>query len=295
MIQIYKKGDWHHKNAHSLELLNRYENVSVKEWNGERDGIILCNHLDTNVIENYENVVLGPGIDFFQGLHFFKNYNGERKIIFNGLSSSIVDLHNIYAVNDKVGYIAIPFPVDVDRFHPAMEKKKRFFLYFKSVHSSRLHFVIQYIQEHPEIFAEYEYKIFTYGQYQEDYYLDWIKQSVFGIWVGRHESQGFAFQEAMSCGCPLFVYDIETIKDECINDVHYIYIHKQGDYPLTSASYFDETCGIIYKKGEDIHAKFQEFHKQLSNYQPRKFVIDYLTCSQFIEKLKIHVPGYFHR
>lgn len=295
MIHIYKKGIWHHKNARSLELLNQCDNISVKEWNGEQDGILFCNHLDTNAIEQHENVLLGPGIELFQGLQFFKQYHGKRKIRFNCLSKSVVNLFNVYAVNEQVSYVTIPFPVEVDKFQPALEKKKRFFLYFKSVHSSRLQFMLKYIQDHPDIFAEYEYRVFIYGQYKEDYYLDWIKQSVFGIWVGSHESQGFAFQEAMSCDCPLFVYDVDSLKDECMQDVHYTYIHKQGDYPMTSASYFDETCGMIYKKGEDIHAKFQVFQQQLSVYRPREYVVTHLTCVQFIERLQHTFPEYFQQ
>ena len=32
-----------------------------------------------------------------------------------------------------------------------------------------------------------EYKVFVYGNYEENDYLDWIKESKFGIWIGRHE------------------------------------------------------------------------------------------------------------
>lgn len=281
MLPIYTTGNWHHKNRNGLQLVKE---TVVRTWNGERDGIILTNELNMDIVNQYDKVIMGPGIDFKEGINFYKSYQGEKKIIINILSPWIKKLHDRYAPHPNITYIALPFPVDVEKFRP-IEKKKRFFVYFKHVHSSRLQAVLDMINRHPERFGEYEYKIFTYGSYQENEYLDCIQSSQFGIWVGAHESQGFALEEALSCNCPLFVYDITSLKDECLDNTHHPWGHLEEDLPATSASYFDETCGMIYHDSETLDDKILFFMNSLHQFTPREFVLRHLTTSSFIEKL----------
>ena len=59
MLPIYFIGEWHHKNKRALELL-----PYARPWKGERDGVILMNDLNDNIIQTYDNVIFGPGIDF---------------------------------------------------------------------------------------------------------------------------------------------------------------------------------------------------------------------------------------
>ena len=281
MLPIYIYGNWHHKNRNGLHIVKE---TAVRPWNGERDGIILTNELNMDIHNQYDNVIMGPGVDFKQGIDYFKSYQGEKKIIFNTLSPWNKKLHDRYAPHPNITYITLPFPVDVEKFRPA-EKKKRFFIYFKHVHSSRLQAVLDTIQRHPERFGEYEYKIFRYGSYQENEYLEYIMSSSFGIWIGSHESQGFALEEALSCNCPLFVYDVTTMKDECFHDSHHPWGHVEEDLPATTASYFDETCGTIYHEGETLDDKILYFMNSFNQCTPREFVMRHLTTSSFVEKL----------
>jgi glycosyltransferase involved in cell wall biosynthesis len=142
------------------------------------------------------------------------------------------------------------------------------------------------IQRYSELLKNYEYKIFTYGSYQENEYRSYIQSSEFGIWVGRHESQGFAFEEALSCNCPLFVYDIATIKDEYMDDGSQPFEHIPIAFPATAASYFDESCGMICKEKESLHNMFASFLQVIPCYTPRQFVLEHLTTTQFIERLQ---------
>jgi glycosyltransferase involved in cell wall biosynthesis len=280
MLPIYITGEWHHKNRNGLQLIKE---ISVRPWNGERDGIILTNELNMDIVNQYDKVVVGPGVDFKQGIDYFKSYQGEKKIIFNTLSPWNKKLYDMYASHPNITYIALPFPVDTDKFQPT-KKKKRFFIYVKHVHSSRLHAVLDMIKHHPELFQD-EYQIFTYGSYQENEYLDYIQSSQFGIWVGCHESQGFALEEALSCNCPLFVYNVISMKDECLQDTIYPWGHVVEDLPATSASYFDETCGTIYHESESIDDAILLFMNSLNQFTPRDFVLRHLTISSFVEKL----------
>ena len=142
------------------------------------------------------------------------------------------------------------------------------------------------IQEYSELLKEYECKIFTYGSYQEHDYLQYIQSAEFGIWIGRHESQGFAFQEALSCNCPLFVYDIATIKDQHMGDGNLPLGHMPIAFPATSASYFDDSCGIICREKEELCNMFLSFFQVLPRFAPRQFVLEHLTTIQFMERLQ---------
>ena len=80
MLPIYFVGEWHHKNRNGLQLLK-----DVRPWNGERDGIILTNELNMDIVCNYERVIVGPGVEFKFALNYFKNYQGDTSILFNTL------------------------------------------------------------------------------------------------------------------------------------------------------------------------------------------------------------------
>lgn len=281
MLPIYITGDWHHKNRNGLQIIKE---ISVRPWNGERDGIIFTNELNIDIVNQYDNVVIGPGIDFKQGINYFKSYQGEKKMIFNTLSPWNKKLYDKYASHPNITYITLPFPVEVEKFQPS-EKKKRFFIYVKHVHSSRFHAVMDMMKRHPILFQDYEFRVFTYGSYQENEYLEYIQSSQFGIWIGSHESQGFALEEALSCNCPLFVYNVISMKDECLQDTIYPWKHVEMDLPATSASYFDETCGTIYYEGESIDDKIVFFMNSLHHYTPREFVLRHLTTTSFITNL----------
>lgn len=133
---------------------------------------------------------------------------------------------------------------------------------------------------------DYESCIFTYGTYQEDDYLHYIQSAEFGIWIDAHESQGFALEEALSCNCPLFVYDITSMKDECNKEGIYPWECYSGELPATSASYFDESCGVICNNKDELYNKFLSFLQVIPRFTPRQFILDHLTATQFIDNIK---------
>lgn len=279
--KIYRTGDFHHKNSQGMDLVKR-----VFPWNGETDGIIICNTIDENVIYNpaFTRVIIGPGVDFMKSIEYFRQYNGDKTVFFNCLSSWNHILICREGENPKVKYCCIPFPVNVDKFIPALHKKQRYFVYFKHRHTNDLNILLLIINE--KGLSNYEHRIFIYGEYEEDDYLNYIQEAEFGIWVGSHESQGFAFEEAMSCNCPLFVYDVKSLKDECFNNTRFPWGHLQGDYPATTASYFNRTCGVIVKEAEDISQGFDLFYSNRNLYKPREYVLNHLTAQHFYDNVQ---------
>jgi hypothetical protein len=286
LIKIYYVKDWWHpKNIEGLQLL-RYNNIQVKEWNNENDGIIFSPTIRPDIIEHYKKVITGPHMDFRKMITLSKIYNG-KKIYYNTLSKWCKKLHESNASNENIEYITLPFPVNVNKFISS-EKQNKCFIYFKHVHSSRGVKMMNCLNGSD---LNMECKIFTYGNYKEEEYLEWLKKAKFGIWVGHHESQGFAFQHALSCDCPLFVYDVSSLNDECISDSIYPWADFHGEFSVaTSASYFDERCGIIYKDGDNLQEKFNSFIENLSIFRPREFVIENLSVHKFISRIKQLFP-----
>jgi len=280
MLPIYFVGEWHHKNRNGLSLVEH-----ACPWNGERDGIILTNELNMDIISQYERVIVGPGVDFKFALDYFKDYQGDKSILFNTLSPWLKKLFDTYAPHPKINYITLPFPVDTERFQPT-KKDKKFFVYIKHVESQRVQAISNLVHDFSYLLHNYESCIFTYGSYKEDDYLNYIRTAEFGIWVDAHESQGFALEEALSCNCPLFIYDILSVKDECTDDGTHPMAYFQGDLPATSASYFDETCGVICKEEESLHNMFISFLQVLPRFSPRQFVLNHLTATQFVDNIK---------
>jgi hypothetical protein len=132
-----------------------------------------------------------------------------------------------------------------------------------------------------------------YKKYDENEdYLPTLKRCKFGIWIGCHETQGFAFQEALSCNVPLFVYDSVSMKEECRIDLplpRFTYSHVHQNLPATSASYFDEQmCGIVCKTQSDLDSKMNIFLQKLKNneYNPRQFIVDNLSVACFEQRIE---------
>lgn len=184
----------------------------------------------------------------------------------------------------------MPFPVDVNKFIPSgIRNNNTIMIYYKDVNDVYLKIILTYISQH-EILKNFSIKIFVYGNYNENEYLDFVKNCTFGIWIGRHESQGFALQEALSSGCPLFVYDILSMKDEYnIFEKKFTYLNIDMDLEATAVPYFDERCGMVCKINEiEIDKKLDMFYCNVRNmiYNPREYILENLTFDNFVNNLK---------
>lgn len=280
---IYYTGWLHPKNEIGLKLCDN--NIcTTKKWNGENDGLVMCtDKFDLTILNTNKKVVYGPHIDFDIAIDFLKKYDGDKIIYYNVLSQWQKELFEKYANNNKVVYVKIPFAVDISKFRPE-NKENKFFIYYKNVHQSKLLKLLKCIDD-LNITSIYDFELFIYGKYKEDDYLNYIKKCKFGIWVGCHESQGFAFEEALSCGCPLFVYDANSLRDEYnITTKKYPWksLAENNIYPATTASYFNELCGIICKNDIIIDQKLSLFINNLDLFSPREFVINNLSVEKII-------------
>jgi FkbM family methyltransferase len=169
--------------------------------------------------------------------------------------------------------LPLPFPVDVDQWTPSgLPKSLDCFVYFKNRNPSIAHTVLSLIQQ-----LGMSYEVIIYGQYNEQMYRSVLECARFGVWIGRHESQGFALEEALSMDVPLVVWDVESMFDEYSNGP--VFDHLRGKYNLkaTSVAYWDATCGHVGTTEQEIFLHLAHMKTSASDYHPREFIVNTLA------------------
>jgi hypothetical protein len=165
---------------------------------------------------------------------------------------------------------SLPFGVDTNRFYEILpvQQRKTVFLYYKQRIPEDIHFMIDFLQKKQIQFVFFNYQ----KRYSEEEYIQCLQQSTYGIWVGRHESQGFALEEALSCNVPLFVWDVTSMNQEAGQ--------QYADIPATAIPYWDERCGEFFHDKQELENKFQLFLSKLDSYRPREYVLENLSMEK---------------
>ena len=163
----------------------------------------------------------------------------------------------------------LPFGVDTEKYkllnNIPRHDKNRVFLYKKSRSHNDYHVITQFLQK-----RNIDFKVFSYNQrYSENEYLEYLQHAKYGIWVGIHESQGFALEEALSCDVPLFVWNVTSMNQEIGPNYDNI--------PATTIPYWDERCGEYFHRQHEMERTFDLFLSKLDTYKPRDYVVENLS------------------
>jgi glycosyltransferase involved in cell wall biosynthesis len=116
-------------------------------------------------------------------------------------------------------------------------------------------------------------------KYSEEDYLQILQSVKFGIWIGTHESQGFAVQEALSCNVPLVVLEATSMFDERNEQGGVTYKAEIGKYKMkaTTCTYWDERCGYKDPGLETTLQNIDKMREIYSTFRPREFILEYLS------------------
>lgn len=168
----------------------------------------------------------------------------------------------------------LPFAVNVDKFKPSISSKEKVFIYFKRRKQKELDFLKTFLKT-----KSINYEIFDYvKRYDEKDYLKYLQESKYGIWLGAHESQGFALQEALSCNVPLLVWNVSSMNQE--EGINYPAIKA------TSIPYWDERCGEYFYNSNEFDETYNRFISKLETYKPREFILDNISVKQCTDNLQ---------
>jgi len=116
-----------------------------------------------------------------------------------------------------------------------------------------------------------------YGSYREEEFHQLLQKSKAMVFLCEHETQGIAYQQALSCGVPILAWD----RGGFWQDPSY-FPHKVKFKPVSSVPYWDDRCGLKFKDIQEFPAQLDAFLDRLSQQQfsPRDYILENLTLEK---------------
>lgn len=116
-----------------------------------------------------------------------------------------------------------------------------------------------------------------YGRYREEDFHAALSRCRSMIFLCEHETQGIAYQQALSCGVPIFAWD----RGGPWRDPSY-YPHKVVFAPVTSVPYWDDRCGMRFKDACEFAASWGDFWERVKAgcFAPRDYILENLTLEK---------------
>ncbi|TAF74503.1 MAG: glycosyltransferase family 1 protein [Bacteroidetes bacterium] len=243
------------------------------------------------------------------GIHCLDGYNNPNKIVAGiGLMthpSEWPNLCNEYPVmkylqhSEWANSIYKPFygdkceiwpvGIDTEKWLPnyKIEKKLDFIIYNK-VHweyEAKEKELLQPIRNHL-LSKNLNFVEIKYGYYHSNDFKRLLDCSKAMIFLSEHESQGIAYQEALSTNVPIFAWDQGKLLDPNYK------IWGDENKPTSSVPYFDEKCGLRFRDLSEFESKFELFFSKVQNHEfkPREYILENLTLEKsalrFLEIVK---------
>jgi glycosyltransferase involved in cell wall biosynthesis len=275
MKKILYVNTWMHPKNHNS--IKSYKNITLYEINN----VALIDTFDLSMFDcvyspsSPINVEKYPNTKFLFGPHFSvfpekKQMDIIRRnnVIYTQPSEWAAKTWRDYDLCENIRVEPLPFGVDTERFKNTSsdEEKDCVFIYFKSRHPNLLNIMKTFLMSN----GIKKCVIFNYDtKYEENTYIEYLKKSKYGIWIGRHESQGFALQEALSMGVPLLVWNVMSMNEE--------YGCNYADIPATVIPYWDERCGEYFTNLQDLPNAFNLLISKIDTYKPREYVLEKLS------------------
>lgn len=260
---------------------------------------------DPNLVSK-SKILFGPQFYIFPERNhmMYTTSSPDGQCYYDVLSEWVKSIFDKIIYNNKIPYICLPFGIDTENIKPNNNVVKDIdcLIYYKDRHPKFLEETIRTVNK-----LGISYKMIEYRKYSLQEYFSLLDRSKFCIWVGRHESQGFGLQECLSKNVPIFLYDVNDMKEEYINKSFkkrlyhwsrfitnidtekkygYIYSNIPSELPATAAPYWDKRCGEKYFSQEkNMEEKLSIFISNIETYKPREFIIDTLSDKVCFSKM----------
>ena len=232
-------------------------------------------------------VIYGPQFFVFPDDHnhpIHKHSYEPGRFFYNTLTSWNKTLHEKSAPNIGVKFITCPFGVDVDsiRIVPPPSQRSKIMIYFKHRHPDIGNKVINFLRS-----KNIDYDLIQYGSYNDADFKNKLQNTKFVIWVGSHESQGFAFQETLASNVPILLWDVRSMHDEYSNG----YPYRGYSQPLlaTTANVWSDECGIKIFNENELESAFNEMNSKIERFSPRKVIETKVSLKGAYENLLISI------
>ncbi len=127
------------------------------------------------------------------------------------------------------------------------------------------------------------YRVLRYGEHAQADFKACVSNARSMIFLCEHETQGLAYQEAMSANVPVLAWDEGTLMDVSLQPF------RPEGVRVSAVPYFSDECGATFSACNIIES-FEEFWNKLENYRPRQFVLRELSGKKSAE---IYLSAYF--
>ena len=265
-----------------LELI-KYPYVLNKDINSTKRLYIPNNIYALNCLnKTMARTIIGPNL-FVLPKDIPKTYNIKNSIY-------LVNSKWTYDLWIKLGYNKEklrywPCGIDTEEFPDVWSKdiSKPVLIYFKQRDPNLLSMIQKTLNE-----KNIKYNLITYGYYSEKEFKEALTNCSFIIWLGCHESQGIALQEALSSNISMIVIDAKSLFDASYLN-GYNFPEDLRNFETTSAPYFDHRCGIIIKHINDLPQAIKSMFSQFYSFKARNYIIDNLNLKkQALDFVKIY-------
>lgn len=290
-MKILIIGGLHHKNEKALHWMldecgYEYKFGNMSDNINDYDVIFSPTMpIDTSLYPPNKKFIFGPHFSVFPEKKITQINNVNNNCIYIQPSRWAADIWINKGVNNIMPIKSFPFAVDTNRFAPYANGVKVAaplaeplpFVYYKHRDPNELYVLHHFLQSK----NINNYKLVDYSKgYDENEYLTLLQNSKFGIILDRHESQGFAIQEALSCNVPLLVWNATSMSQE--------YGAGFIDLPCTTIPYWDEKCGELFNTTKELENVYCNFMKKLDMdyYNPREYILHNLSVKACAKRLK---------
>ena len=172
---------------------------------------------------------------------------------------------------------AWPVGIDTQAWTPAADKGKDIdFLVYDKVRWEHDRYLGELIDP---VLAELGKRGLTtaglrYGYYKEEQFHALLRRCRAMVFLCEHETQGIAYQQALSCGVPILVWE----RGGFWQDPAY-YPHRVKFGPVSTVPYWDERCGVKFADAAAFPAKLDEFLacRSAGGLAPRDYIVENLT------------------
>jgi glycosyltransferase involved in cell wall biosynthesis len=180
--------------------------------------------------------------------------------------------------NDQVSAWPVGIDTETWREDPPATKRVDVLLYDK-IRWQRQHYEPALLEPIRQMLrnAGLRFTELRYGRYREEQFRARLAESRAMVFLCEHETQGIAYQQALSCGVPIFAWD----RGGHWQDPAY-YPEKVRFAPVTSVPYWDGRCGLKFGDLAEFASKLGEFWDavQRGAFAPRCYVLDNLTLER---------------
>jgi glycosyltransferase involved in cell wall biosynthesis len=286
MVLYIKNPNWpHNKNlqsikrmckSHYIELEISFDLERIKKNDYQ---ILLCTntYIDPNIIPKNIKIIYGPHHFVFPEGELVGNLDNSlvKRCVYNCLSEWVYNVFYEMVPSLKTPLYSFPFSIEINKFKPNnLPKEYDCLVYIKQRSNDLVNFTLSLLNE-----KNIKYQLIKYTLYDENDYISLLQKSKFMLVLDRHESQGFALEEAMSCNIPLLVIDATTMYDEMPDGVKstYQYLKPTKKLLSTSVPYWSDQCGIKITEKNDLSEAIDKMMINYESYTPRNYIINTLS------------------